>query len=198
MKDTEFDDRQPTIADGIRFVSRQAQGPAGPDPELLRRLLRAKDRMDAVSHEAWPIRRLARVSSISEAHFARSFKAACRYSTASLPAHPPHRAGQSDAPRHGDAHSRHRTGDGMEQPGYVRADVPRHHRRKPGRDAAREQPPATRSKRCRTATSAPPTGPLSSPQFRRSGGGRAGDTKAPHLNRRSYESGYWRGWAVRS
>lgn len=46
------------------------------DPRLLRRLLRAKDRMDAVSHEAWPIRRLARVSGVSAAHFARSFKAA--------------------------------------------------------------------------------------------------------------------------
>lgn len=44
------------------------------EPELLRRLLRAKDRMDAASHEAWPVRRLARVSSVSEAHFARSFK----------------------------------------------------------------------------------------------------------------------------
>lgn len=44
------------------------------DPELLRRLLRAKDRMDAASHEAWPVRRLARVSAVSEAHFARSFK----------------------------------------------------------------------------------------------------------------------------
>src|SRR6478735_9531622 len=44
------------------------------DPELLRRLLRAKDRMDAASHEAWPVERLARVSSVSEAHFARSFK----------------------------------------------------------------------------------------------------------------------------
>jgi transcriptional regulator GlxA family with amidase domain len=43
---------------------------------LLRRLLRAKDRMDAASHEEWPIRRLARVSGVSEAHFARSFKAA--------------------------------------------------------------------------------------------------------------------------
>ena len=32
------------------------------DPELLRRLLRAKDRMDAASHEEWPVRRLARVS----------------------------------------------------------------------------------------------------------------------------------------
>jgi len=47
---------------------------ANQDPELLRRLLRAKDRMDAASHEAWPVRRLARVSGVSEAHFARSFK----------------------------------------------------------------------------------------------------------------------------
>jgi len=46
------------------------------DPELLRRLLRAKDRMDAASHEAWPVQRLARVSGVSEAHFARSFKQA--------------------------------------------------------------------------------------------------------------------------
>ena len=44
------------------------------DPELLRRLLRAKDRMDAASHEEWPVERLARVSRVSEAHFARSFK----------------------------------------------------------------------------------------------------------------------------
>jgi transcriptional regulator GlxA family with amidase domain len=44
------------------------------DPELLRRLLRAKDRMEAASHEDWPVRRLARVSGVSEAHFARSFK----------------------------------------------------------------------------------------------------------------------------
>lgn len=46
------------------------------DPALLRRLLRAKDRMDAASHEAWPVRRLAQVSGVSEAHFARSFKRA--------------------------------------------------------------------------------------------------------------------------
>jgi AraC-like DNA-binding protein len=46
------------------------------DPELLRRLLRAKDRMDAASHEAWPVERLARVSGVSAAHFARSFKQA--------------------------------------------------------------------------------------------------------------------------
>ena len=46
----------------------------GQDPELLRRLLRAKDRMDAASHEEWPVERLARVSCVSAAHFARSFK----------------------------------------------------------------------------------------------------------------------------
>lgn len=46
------------------------------DPELLRRLLRAKDRIDAASHEEWPVSRLARVSRVSEAHFARSFREA--------------------------------------------------------------------------------------------------------------------------
>ena len=47
-----------------------------PTPDLLRRLLRAKDRMDAASHEAWPVDRLAEVSGVSQAHFARSFKQA--------------------------------------------------------------------------------------------------------------------------
>lgn len=46
------------------------------DPTLLRRLLRAKDRMDAASEEDWPVQRLAGVSGVSEAHFARSFKEA--------------------------------------------------------------------------------------------------------------------------
>jgi AraC-like DNA-binding protein len=50
--------------------------PASQDPHLLRRLLRAKDRMDAASHEAWPVQRLAGVSGVSEAHFARAFKLA--------------------------------------------------------------------------------------------------------------------------
>jgi transcriptional regulator GlxA family with amidase domain len=54
--------------------SRPGRGPTARDPALLRRLLRAKDRMDAASHEEWPVRRLARVSGVSEAHFARSFK----------------------------------------------------------------------------------------------------------------------------
>ena len=46
------------------------------DPALLRRLLRAKDRMDAASHEEWPVARLAQVSHVSQAHFARCFKQA--------------------------------------------------------------------------------------------------------------------------
>lgn len=50
--------------------------PASQAPDLLRRLLRAKDRMDASSHEEWPVGRLAQVSGISGAHFARSFKQA--------------------------------------------------------------------------------------------------------------------------
>jgi AraC-like DNA-binding protein len=32
--------------------------------------------MDAASHEAWPVKRLAEVSGVSEAYFARSFKQA--------------------------------------------------------------------------------------------------------------------------
>ena len=43
---------------------------------MLRRLLRAKDRMDAASREQWPVSRLASVSGVSEAHFARSFREA--------------------------------------------------------------------------------------------------------------------------
>ena len=46
------------------------------DPALLRRLLRAKDRMDAASHEEWSVSRLAGVSGVSEAHFAREFRQA--------------------------------------------------------------------------------------------------------------------------
>jgi len=52
------------------------ESPETQDPELLRRLLRAKDRMDGASHEEWPVARLALVSGVSPAHFARSFKQA--------------------------------------------------------------------------------------------------------------------------
>jgi AraC-like DNA-binding protein len=58
------------------FEAGPGEGPASQEPELLRRLLRAKDRMDAASHEVWPVQRLAQVSAVSEAHFARSFKQA--------------------------------------------------------------------------------------------------------------------------
>ena len=61
---------------GTRLEKKAGQGQIARDPDLLRRLLRAKDRMDAASHEEWPVRRLARVSGVSEAHFARSFKEA--------------------------------------------------------------------------------------------------------------------------
>ncbi|WP_087648788.1 helix-turn-helix domain-containing protein [Caballeronia choica] len=63
---------------GQPLASSPAPAGADPlqDPALLRRLLRAKDRMDAASHEAWPVERLAAVSGVSEAHFARSFKRA--------------------------------------------------------------------------------------------------------------------------
>ncbi len=50
--------------------------PEHQDPDLLRRLLRARDRIDAAPEQDWPIARLAKVSGVSEAHFARSFKAA--------------------------------------------------------------------------------------------------------------------------
>lgn len=46
------------------------------DPVLLRRLLRARDCIDAASHEAWPVERLAEVSGVSVAYFARCFKRA--------------------------------------------------------------------------------------------------------------------------
>jgi transcriptional regulator GlxA family with amidase domain len=59
---------------GTELENTQGKGLTSQDPELLRRLLRAKDRMDAASHEEWPVRRLASVSGVSEAHFARSFK----------------------------------------------------------------------------------------------------------------------------
>jgi transcriptional regulator GlxA family with amidase domain len=55
-------------------MANQAEGRPTRDLELLRRLLRARDRMDVASDEEWPVRRLARVSGVSQAHFARSFR----------------------------------------------------------------------------------------------------------------------------
>jgi AraC-like DNA-binding protein len=62
--------------DALRTMARVTERHTNQDAKLLRRLLRAKDHMDAASHEQWPVRRLARVSRVSEAHFARSFKQA--------------------------------------------------------------------------------------------------------------------------
>lgn len=59
---------------GTGAGSKPKRADTSQDPALLRRLLRAKDRMDVASHEEWPVHRLARVSRVSEAHFARSFK----------------------------------------------------------------------------------------------------------------------------
>src|SRR5947209_3227185 len=61
---------------GKSHASDPRRAHANQDPALLRRLLRAKDRIDAAPHEDWPVRRLARVSFVSQAHFARSFKEA--------------------------------------------------------------------------------------------------------------------------
>jgi len=65
------------IADGtpnLRNISSVNEGVAQRlDPALIRRLLRARDCMDAASHEDWSIGRLAGISGVSEAHFARSF-----------------------------------------------------------------------------------------------------------------------------
>jgi transcriptional regulator GlxA family with amidase domain len=55
---------------------REVDPGASQAPDLLRRLLRARDRMDAASQEEWPVSRLARISGVSAAHFARSFKQA--------------------------------------------------------------------------------------------------------------------------
>lgn len=64
-------DPRPLAASSASAASRPLE-----DAALLRRLLRAKDRMDAASSEAWPVSRLAEVSGVSPAYFARSFKRA--------------------------------------------------------------------------------------------------------------------------
>ena len=52
--------------------------------------------MDHASHEDWPVARLAEVSAVSAAHFARSFKQAFGLPPHTLPAEPPHRTGRGD------------------------------------------------------------------------------------------------------
>ena len=56
--------------------TREASSTVKPRPDLLRRLLRAKDRMDAAPDQDWPIPRLAELSAVSSAHFARAFRQA--------------------------------------------------------------------------------------------------------------------------
>jgi transcriptional regulator GlxA family with amidase domain len=107
------------------------------DPELLRRLLRAKDRMDAASHEDWPVQRLARVSRVSEAHFARSFKQAFGL--------PPHRYLLTRRIERATALLRDTDrliteiafDTGWRKSGNARTYLPRRHRREPGREPRR-------------------------------------------------------------
>src|SRR3954467_2221792 len=106
------------------------------DPALLRRLLRAKDRMDAASEEDWPVERLADVSGVSKAHFARSFKEAFQHSAASLSADASYRARQGAAPRLGSADHRDCIPNRLEQPRHIRARFPRRYRREPERPAS--------------------------------------------------------------
>ncbi|GAA4820551.1 AraC family transcriptional regulator [Sphingosinicella ginsenosidimutans] len=70
-----LDKRPAPDAAEVRAASRGGRGASmRPGPLLLRRLLRARDRIDAAPHEDWTVPRLARVSGVSEAHFARSFR----------------------------------------------------------------------------------------------------------------------------
>ena len=140
------------------------------DPELLRRLLRAKDRMDAASHEEWPVERLARVSRVSEAHFARSFKDAFGL--------PPHRylltrrierakalLRDTDLPITDIAFQ---TGwNSLGTFGRTFRDITGE---SPGELRAREKAAQHALERVPACFSAPPTGRISKPQFRRSDG----------------------------
>ncbi|MEK1890358.1 MAG: helix-turn-helix transcriptional regulator [Phyllobacterium sp.] len=63
-----------TMTDEMAMPANVVAPDTAKPPALLRRLLRARDRMDAAPHETWLVRRLARVSGVSQAHFARSFK----------------------------------------------------------------------------------------------------------------------------
>lgn len=63
-------------ASAIQRAASLANRTANSDLRLLRRLLRAKDHMDAAPQDDRPVARLARVSGTSQAYFARSFRAA--------------------------------------------------------------------------------------------------------------------------
>jgi len=66
-------------------------------------------------------------------------QAGLRRPAAPVPAHAARRAGQDAAPRDRPVHHRDRLPHWLGEPGHVRAHLPRHHRREPGRDpGARE------------------------------------------------------------
>jgi transcriptional regulator GlxA family with amidase domain len=142
---------------------------ASQDPELLRRLLRAKDRMDAASHEDWPVQRLARVSRVSEAHFARSFKQAFGV--------PPHRYLLTRRIERATALLRDTDRPITEiafDTGWERSDVPSatSRARARARSGRGRGPPCTSSAAYPPASSVPRTGPTSRSQFWRSDAGR--------------------------
>ena len=110
--------------------------PQQQDPRLLRRLLRARDRIDAASHELWPVARLANVSGVSEAHFSRSFRDAFGI--------PPHRYLLTRRVERAAALLRDTDlpiidiafGSGWNSLGSFGPHLSRRHRRKPGRPAS--------------------------------------------------------------
>jgi len=55
-------------------MAMQATPASDRDLKLLRRLLRAKDRMDGAPQKEWSVSQLARISGTSEAYFARTFR----------------------------------------------------------------------------------------------------------------------------
>ena len=142
--------------------------PKPQDPELLRRLLRAKDRMDAASHEEWPVTRLAKVSHVSAAHFARQFKEAFGL--------PPHRylltrriekakALLRDTQMSISEIAFHTGWGSLGTFGRTFRDVTGE---SPAMFAKRRRASRRRWPACRRASSRPRTGPISTQQFRRS------------------------------
>ena len=141
-------------------------------PLLLRRLLRAKDRMDAASHEEWPVAAAgARSAASRRRYFARSFKQAFGM--------PPHRylltrrieratalLRDTDLPITEIAFA---TGwNSLGTFGRIFRDITGAEPRRAAH--ARARPPARRASRCPSASCARPSGPTSTPQFRRSAG----------------------------
>ena len=137
--------------------------------------------MDAASHEEWPVRRLARVSGVSEAHFARSFKQAFGV--------PPHRYLLTRRIERATALLRDtdlsiteiafQTGwESLGTFGRTFRDVTGES--PSARPGAREGRGARARPRARLLSSAPRTGPTSRSQFRRSDAGRRAVRTGPN------------------